>query len=83
MSDEEVPKAVVTKPDPDTVVAELAKLSPLEYDKRRDAAAEQLSVRVSTLDKVVAAERSGGHENEVVEPLEPWPDPVDGADLAD
>ncbi len=71
------------------VVAELANLPPLEYDTRREEAAKDIGIRVSTLDAEVAKVRPIDIENpddapaEVVETLEPWPDPVDGAALAD
>lgn len=71
------------------VVAELAKLPLLEYDTRREEAAKDLGIRVSTLDAEVAKARPVDVENpddahaDVVESLEPWSDPVDGAELAD
>jgi hypothetical protein len=43
--------------DKEALLQELAALSLLDYDQRRVAAAEQLSVRVSTLDTEVAARR--------------------------
>jgi hypothetical protein len=41
----------------DNLILELAGLSPLEYDRRREAAAEELGVRRGTLDREVEAQR--------------------------
>lgn len=69
------------------LLQELAELSPLAYDRRREEAAKQLGVRVSALDAEVAARRScqaeeGGNGTPVLftDP-EPWADPVDGTEL--
>jgi putative DNA primase/helicase len=68
-------------------VAALARLSPMEYDRRREEEAEQLGCRVGTLDKLVVQARKDSDPNtaqgsELVLPEpEPWPDPVDGAAL--
>jgi hypothetical protein len=68
-------------------VSELAKLSPMEYDRRRDIEADRLGVRVATLDKAVmkarkAADPSSAQGTELLLP-EPqaWHEPVDGAKL--
>jgi phage/plasmid primase-like uncharacterized protein len=46
------------KPDEDdATIAELAALPKLAYEKQREEAAKQLSIRVSILDKLVAAAR--------------------------
>ena len=42
----------------DALIAELAALSPVQYEKRREAAAKQLDVRMSVLDKLVEAARA-------------------------
>jgi len=69
---------------PDVVVdpvQELAKLSPLEYDKVREDKAKEIKCRVSTLDQEVAKARGAGAEEsagDVVEELTPWAEPVDG-----
>lgn len=80
----------VENPELDPLTAEvqrLAGLSDIEYDQQRKDAAKRLNIRVGTLD----AERNrlrGGGANEskqlafLTDP-EPWPDPVDGADLLD
>jgi Protein of unknown function (DUF3631) len=76
--------------DPDVEITRLAKLSALEYDRQRKAAADKLDVRASILDKLVEAERARLNPNagkpgqgepiEFPEP-EPWPDEVKGAEL--
>jgi hypothetical protein len=78
--------------DPDLEITRLAKLTALQYEKERKAAADKLEVRASILDKLVQAERDKlgldpddgkqGHAISFPEP-EPWPEPVDGAALLD
>ena len=71
--------------DEQAELARLAALSPLDYDRQRGDAARALGIRPATLDKAVKglqaeqadAARAGGF----FEPVEPWPDPVDGAAL--
>ena len=71
--------------DEQAELARLAALSPLDYDRQRGDAARALGIRPATLDKAVKglqaeqaeADRAGGF----FEPVEPWPDPVDGAAL--
>ena len=88
----QVEKARQSSTDTDAELERLAKLSLVEYEQQRKAAAEQLNVRASILDRLVAAEREklGLEEDEdrqgraisLPEP-EPWPTPVDGAALLD
>lgn len=64
----------------------LAKLSPMDYDRVRQAEAEALGVRVTTLDAEVSKMRPAGDNDiqgkDVVFPeIDPWPEPVDGAQL--
>lgn len=65
----------------------LAALPPHEYDRCRREEAKRLGVRTPTLDKAVQLARpkeaasEGQGEPVVAEELEPWDDPVDGADL--
>lgn len=63
----------------------LAALSPIEYDRQRKAAAEGLGVRVETLDaevrRVRGDEADGAAEDTIFAKLEPWAQPVDGAEL--
>jgi hypothetical protein len=64
----------------------LAKLSVLEYEHEREAAAERVGARTSILDKLVTAKRTDtdngkqGRALSLPEP-EPSPEPVDGAAL--
>jgi putative DNA primase/helicase len=76
-----------TAPPPVATIAELAKLSPIEFDRRRKAAAEQLGVRLTALEDEVKLARKGinagqGRKVEAQE-VEPWDKPVDGAELLD
>lgn len=77
----------VAAADDDTRVKELAALSPIEYDRIREAEAERMGVRVSTLDKMVkGAFADAVAEGEPETPLptvEPWPYAVEGAPLLD
>lgn len=63
-----------------TELARLAALDPLAYDREREAAAERLGVRVSTLDTLVAAlrpKREAGEGRAVALAMpEPWPESV-------
>ena len=67
-------------------IARLASLTPIEYDRKRKEEAKKLNIRQDTLDKEVAKLRPG-NENDVsgqsvlFPEVEPWPDPVDGAEL--
>lgn len=68
-------------------VERLAKLPPLDYDQVRVEEAEKLGVRVAILDQEVKKARGTPEENEAgqalaLEPPEPWPDLVNGAELA-
>ena len=67
------------------VIARLAALSPLEYDRLRDKQAERLGVRVATLDKEVGKIRSSDSASpepvKMFPTVEVWPDSVDGAVL--
>jgi Protein of unknown function (DUF3631) len=76
-------------PDDKAEISRLAKLSLLEYDRERIDAAGKLGCRVQTLDGEVAKARGSGDSPpgqgrtlEFPEP-EPWPEPVDGAELLD
>ena len=67
--------------DEEALLQELAALSPLAYDLRREEAAKLLGVRVSTLDGEVATRRPRRDEaNSPGTPIlftdqDPWPDP--------
>ncbi len=64
------------------MLARLAKMTPLVYDRAREDAANALGVRAATLDKEVAALRKnekGG--NDIFEEIEPWHEPINPAQL--
>jgi Protein of unknown function (DUF3631) len=79
--------------DPDAEIERLAKLTALEYEQQRKGAAEKLDVRASILDRLVRDERErlglGGDDGKLqgnavsFEEIEPWPEPVNGAELLD
>jgi hypothetical protein len=85
-------QVIAGSPELDTMeaVTRLAAMPPIEYDRVREVEAERLNVRVSTLDKEVAMARRRRHQSQaddaddefLIDP-EPWPEPVDGADLLD
>jgi putative DNA primase/helicase len=79
------PKAKPTAKKEDRIVAELAKLSPLEYEKRRQAAADELGgVRKSVLDQAVRKQQAQSHDEASALPhwkVEPWADAVPSAAL--
>lgn len=62
-------------------LARLAELSPIEYDRRREAVAKSMKIRSSTLDKAVNGLRQEKHSAEGIDfdDVEPWPHPVDPA----
>lgn len=67
---------------------QLAKISPVDYERVREAEAKRLGVRVGVLDTEVEKRRGreggGGHGRPLTLPQpEPWPDAVDGAALLD
>jgi putative DNA primase/helicase len=67
-------------------IERLAALNPIAYDGEREAAAERLSCRVSTLDKEVSAKRSKRAESEAIElcaDTEPCAEPVNVSELLD
>jgi putative DNA primase/helicase len=71
------------------LMARLAALSPLEYERARDAEAKHLGIRASALDAMVKKTRATPPEPAAEEMQsadfmrdpEPWPEPVEGADL--
>lgn len=63
-------------------VQRLATLSPLEYDRIRKDEAKELGVRPSTLDAVVKGARKGTVNDDMpFDVVEPWPEPVNPAQL--
>ena len=71
--------------------ARLAALSPAEYDRCRQTEADALGIRVTTLDDEVERLRrwTGGNDSTLqgcaidLPDVEPWPQPVNGAELLD
>ena len=72
--------------DEKALIDELSRANPIEYDRRRDDAANQLHIRRSTLDGQVSARRAQ-REAETPPPLaghwvvEPWDEPVNTGEL--
>ena len=71
---------------PQETVRRLAELSPLDYDRVREAEAKQLGIRVGTLDAEVNKLRSqdGGPEEDsgaFLKDPDPWHETVDGGEL--
>lgn len=66
----------------DMEITRLAALSRVQYDREREAAAERLQIRLSTLDEEVenirSPRRAGTEESGLFAQVEPWPDPVEG-----
>src|SRR6516164_3104223 len=78
------PKTKPAAKKEDRLVAELAKLPPLEYEKRRQADADKLGVRVSALDQAVRKQQAHSYDEASALPhwkVEPWLDAVPGAEL--
>ncbi|HMF24552.1 MAG TPA: DUF6610 family protein, partial [Pseudolabrys sp.] len=68
------------------LLAELARLSRFEYDRRRKAEAKRLGIQLSTLDREVAELRAQAASEKGFLPhwsVEPWPEQVDGEPLLD
>ena len=79
-----MPHAAEALPESDEKIDELARLSAIEYDRRRERAAKDLGVRISVLDKEVKTCRTRLALEAEPPPLfphwhvEPWPEAVDG-----
>jgi hypothetical protein len=73
--------------DIDGEIARLARLTLIQYDRERKAAAQRLGIRSILLDRLVRDVRGvGGQDKLGGRPVEfpmpePWPDPVDGVGL--
>src|SRR6266702_726374 len=66
----------------------LAALSPAQYDRTRKPEATRLGLRLETLDTEVAKSRTElDYDDQAravkLPPVEPWPEPVDGAEVLD
>ncbi len=68
----------------DEVIAELATLSPIEYDRLRASTAKALKVRPGTLDMMVKQARADNQESEnPFQDVEPWHEAINPAELLD
>jgi putative DNA primase/helicase len=80
-------KAKATTADEQKLIDELARLNAVDYDRRRNEAADQMGIRRGTLDNQVNARRSEQAEETGPPPLfghwvvEPWPEAVDTGEL--
>jgi putative DNA primase/helicase len=65
-----------------TAIRRLSRLSPLEYDQVRREEAKTLGVRSTALDAAVRnARKQAGSDDLPFPVVEPWPDPIDPAQL--
>jgi putative DNA primase/helicase len=76
--------------EPSAEITRLARLKLIDYERERSAAAKRLGMRASALDLCVKAQRSeaaGGDNGQGralrIPDVDPWHDPVDGAELVD
>jgi len=71
----------------EALISELARLSELAYQRRRDESAARLGIGLGALDKVVRKQRAhteAGQGRKVeAQEIKPWEQPVDGAQLLD
>ncbi len=69
----------------DQRIMDLAALSTLEYEQRREPTAKDMGIRVSVLDRMVRAEQRKSEDSSgfSLHEVEPWPEPVDGDVLLD
>ncbi len=69
----------------DQKIMDLAALPPLEYEQRREQAANNLDIRVTALDRMVRAEQRKSEDATgfSLREVEPWPKEVDGDALLD
>ena len=67
----------------DEAIQALLALSPFQYDQIRKKAADRLECRVSTLDEELKRHGDEEEESTIFEEPDPWPEPVDGAELLD
>ncbi len=65
-----------------TAIRRLSRLSPLEYDQVRREEAKTLGVRSAVLDAAVRnARKQAGSDDLPFPVVEPWPEPIDPAQL--
>ena len=89
------PSATTGDAEVDVDIMRLARLTVVEYERQRAAAAAKLGIRTSVLDKLVRAARTASEppkeatkkdtagSSVIFDELEPWPEPVTGAQLLD
>ena len=76
--------AIVSMRTDDEIIATLAALKPLEYDRIRVEQAKALNVRPATLDASVKQVREGDiQDNSIFKDIEPWHEAIDPAQLLD
>jgi putative DNA primase/helicase len=77
--------AVTVNHDTNAEIQRAAQLPPVQYDRERKGIAERIGMRVATLDRMVDALRpqdsKGQGRSFEFEDLEPWNEPVNGAEL--
>jgi hypothetical protein len=89
MTDNATLDAIALENDEKATIARLAALSPMQYDKRPSATARELGVSVGALDKAVKEAKAGRSDTKgqgrplELPPIEPWHEPVNGAELLD
>lgn len=71
--------------DNDALMQRIVTLSPIEYDRQREALAKQLGVRAATLDAEVKRQRKDADRTSSIEfdDVEPWGEPVALSDVLD
>ena len=78
------PVAIALIRTDDEVIATLAALKPLAYDRIRVEQAKVLKVRPATLDSLVKQAREGDKpDDSIFTDIEPWREPIDPAQLLD
>ena len=88
VDDRETFGSTATESD-EAAFARLAALSPIEYDRCREAEARKLGIRTSTLDaeikriRVEAGPEADLDDDGRLADPEPWPEPVSGSELLD
>jgi putative DNA primase/helicase len=88
---EQIAAAQIATETDEATFTRLAALSSAEYDRCRETEAAALSIRVKTLDLEVEQRRrwTGGNDSTLqgcqidLPEIEPWPDPVNGAEVLD
>jgi putative DNA primase/helicase len=82
---DQIENAGVPEETDDQSFERLANLPPAQYDRCRENEAKRLKIRVATLDGEVSKRRptsdTGPQGNVTLRTVEPWPDPVNGAEL--